>query len=83
MNATKSNPGTAFEEMYTEMIHENLEIVSRFPSTLVSALALTETMSPSDDGTTSIKVKTAVSECLNSLKHLSKAAADLELLAES
>ena len=83
MNSSKQDRGAAFEDMYQEKIDTNIDILARFPQSLVSALVLPETMSPAEDATTSIKIKTAVSECLNALKTLSEVACDLDLLAEA
>jgi hypothetical protein len=83
MNSSKADKGVAFEDMYKEKIDTNIDILARFPPALMESITLPETMSPAEDATTSIKVKTAVSECLNALKTLSKVAADLDLLAVS
>ncbi len=80
---SKSNTGEAFVDVYEQAISENIDVLTRFPGALNAALTLSETMSPSEDGTTSIKVKTAVSECLNSMRALTRVAEDLDLLLDS
>lgn len=80
---SKTDPSSAFEDLYRQSIAENIEVLSRFPANLQSALCLTETMSPSEDEATSLRVKTTVSECLNSMQTLVKLAADLDLLIDS
>jgi hypothetical protein len=80
---SKSNTGEAFSEVYEQKISENIDVLERFPASLQAAFTLSETMSPSEDGTTSLKIKTAVSECLNSMRALMSVAADLDLLLES
>jgi hypothetical protein len=79
----KEGSEAALEDMYRQSLEDNLAIVSRFPVTLTNALQLSEAMLPSEDATTNIKIKTAVSECLNALTAISKLSSDLDILAES
>jgi hypothetical protein len=79
----KPKPGAAFEDMYRQGLEENLNVLTRFPLTFNSALQLSEAMLPGEDATTNIKVKTAVSECLNALTMICKLSSDLEIMKET
>ena len=69
------------EDMFRQSVEENLQVLSKFPVALNSSLILSETMSPAQDASTNIKVKTVVSECLNAIRELSKLSGDLDLLS--
>lgn len=69
------------EDMFRQGVEENLQVLSKFPVALNSSLILSETMSPAQDASTNIKVKTVVSECLNAIRELSKLSGDLDLLS--
>ena len=69
--------------MYRQAIEENLRILANFPVTFQSSLILSETMSPAEDASVNIKVKTAVSECLNALTAINKISSELDLLSDS
>lgn len=79
----KESSAAALEDMYRQSIDDNLAVISKFPLTFTSALQLSEAMLPAEDATTNIKIKTAVSECLNALAAISKLSSDLDILAES
>jgi hypothetical protein len=40
-------------------------------------------MSPAENAVTNVKMKTAVSECLNALREISRISGDLELLGDT
>ena len=67
--------------LYQETIDDNLRVLQQFPSVFHAAWLLSETMLPSEDNITRIKIKVSVSECLNALDALSKIATELELIS--
>lgn len=79
---TKS-ASSAIEDMYRESLDENFKIVTQFPIIFQSSLMLSETMSPAENAAMNIKMKTAVSECLNALREIARISGDLELLSDS
>jgi hypothetical protein len=81
--SSKSAGSSGVGDSYRQALEENIRLISQFPITLQSALILSETMSPSENASTDIKVKTAVSECLNAINAVSKLSCDLELLRDS
>jgi hypothetical protein len=78
-----SSSSHALEDMFRQRVEDNLQILSKFPVALQSALILSDTLSPAQDASTNIKVKSAVSECLNAIRELSKLSGDLDLLSET
>lgn len=80
---TSRSSSSVIEDMYRESLDENFKIVTQFPVTFQSALMLSETMSPAENAVTNVKMKTAVSECLNALREISRISGDLELLGDT
>ncbi len=68
------------EDLYRQTIDENVRTLMQFPIVFQQSWLLSETMLPSEDATTSIKVKTCVRECLNALDTLSRISSELDLI---
>ena len=82
MSVTTNSGPTGVEDVYRQSLEENMRILAQFPVALQSSLILSETMSPAENASTDIRVKSAVSECLNAISAICRLSADLDLLSE-